>query len=183
MNPLTPLTPSAAGVPTVDTALEPASVRNGSATVKQDYAAAQSFEETLLAQLSSSLVQSSGLSGEGGEGGGEGESGEGGEAAAATGGGMLTSLLPQALTEGVMHGGGLGLASHLMGTLDPSASAGAGAVAPAVGVSGGSPAGAAGASSGMPAGAAGGGSDGSVAGTAGGAAGGSGVGPTGGASV
>jgi hypothetical protein len=148
VNPLTPLTPSAAGLPTVDAALEPASVRNGSAGVKQAYAAAQGFEETLLAQLSSSLVQSSGLTGEGGEGGGEGESGEGGEAAAATGGGMLTSLLPQALTEGVMHGGGLGLASHLMGTLDPSTSATAGAATPAVGVSGGSPAGAAGGASG-----------------------------------
>jgi hypothetical protein len=158
----------------VDAALAPASVRTGSAAVKQAYAAAQGFEEMLLAQLSSSLEHSSGLSGEGGEGS-EGEAGgEGGEGAAATGGGMLTSLLPQALTEGVMHGGGLGLAPHLMGTLAPSASAGAGAIAPAVAVSGGSPAGAAGASSGSPAGAAGGASGGSVA---------HGVGPTGGASA
>jgi hypothetical protein len=177
VNTLAPLTPSAAGVPTVDEALAPASVRNGSATVKQDYAAAQGFEEMLLAQLSSSLVQSSGLSGEGGEGGSEGEAGgAGGEegASAAGGGGMLSSLLPQALAEGVMHGGGLGLASHLMGTLDPSASAGAGAVAPAGGASGGSPAGAAGASDGSPAGAAGGASGSSVA---------PGAGPTGGASA
>ncbi len=124
MNTLSALTPSVAGLPTVDGALAPASVRGGSAAVKQDYAAAQGFEEMLLAQLSSSLVQSSGLSGEGGEAGSEGEAGgEGGEGAAATGGGMLTSLLPQALTEGVMHGGGLGLASHLMGSLAPSTSA------------------------------------------------------------
>ncbi len=58
----------------VDEAHAPASVRNGSAAVKQAYASAQGFEEMLLQQLSSSLVQSSGLSGEGeasGEGSGE----------------------------------------------------------------------------------------------------------------
>ena len=36
---------------------------------------------------------------------------------------MLSSLLPQTLTEGVMREGGLGLAGQLMGSLDPSASA------------------------------------------------------------
>jgi hypothetical protein len=137
---LAPLTSSTTGLPTV----APASVHEGSATVKQDYAAAQGFEEMLLAQLSSSLVRSSGLSGEGGEVGGEGEAGgEGGEAgASAAGSGMLTSLLPQALTEGVMHDGGLGLASQLMSSLDPSPPAGSRAVAPTAGASGGSPAGA-----------------------------------------
>ena len=40
---------------------------------------------------------------------------------------MLSSLLPQTLTEGVMRAGGLGLAGQLMSSLDPSASAPTGA--------------------------------------------------------
>ncbi len=126
MSSLAPLTAAplaSAGLSVVDEAHAPASVRNGSASVKQAYSSAQGFEEMLLQQLSSSLVQSSGLSGEGessGEGSGEeGSSEAGGEA----GGGMLSSLLPQTLTEGVMRAGGLGLAGQLMHSLDPSASA------------------------------------------------------------
>jgi hypothetical protein len=122
MSSLAPIgVPSAAGgAPVLDEAHAPASVRNGSATVKQAYSSAQDFEEMLLQQLSSSLVQSSGLSGEGessGEGSGEEGSPEGGGAAS-----MLSSLLPQTLTEGVMGAGGLGLAGQMMSSLDPSAS-------------------------------------------------------------
>ena len=118
---------AATGLPAVDEANAPASVRDGSAAVKQAYSSAQGFEEMLLQQLSSSLVQSSGLSGEGessGEGSGEEGSSEGGSEAS-----MLSSLLPQTLTEGVMHAGGLGLAGQLMSSLDPSASASASAAA------------------------------------------------------
>jgi hypothetical protein len=121
--PLTAAPVTSAGLPTVDEAHAPALVRNGSASVKQAYASAQGFEEMLLQQLSSSLVQSSGLSGEG-EGSGEGSGEEGSlEGGGEAGGGMLSSLLPQTLTEGVMRAGGLGLAGQLMHSLDPSASA------------------------------------------------------------
>jgi hypothetical protein len=126
MSSLAPLTASSAasaGPSVVDEAHAPASVRNGSASVKQAYASAQGFEEMLLQQLSSSLVQSSGLSGEG-ESSGEGSGEEGSpEVGGAAGGGMLSSLLPQTLTEGVMHAGGLGLAGQLLHSLDSSASA------------------------------------------------------------
>jgi hypothetical protein len=151
MSSLAPLTATATatGLPVVSEANEPAAVRNGSVAVKQAYASAQSFEEMLLQQLSQSLTQSSGLSGEeagegggggggvGGEGSGaEGTSGAGGEA----GGGMLSSLLPQTLTEGVMREGGLGLAGQLVGALDPSAAASTPtAIDPAGGVSAGPP--------------------------------------------
>lgn len=104
---------TAMGTSVVDEAHAPASVRNGSASVKQAYASAQGFEEMLLQQLSSSLVQSSGLSGEGESGEGSSEEGSS-EAGGAAGGGMLSSLLPQTLTEGVMREGGLGLAGQLM---------------------------------------------------------------------
>ena len=73
---------TSAGLSVVDEAHAPASVRNGSASVKQAYASAQGFEEMLLQQLSSSLVQSSGLSGEGESSGeGSGEEGSSKEAA------------------------------------------------------------------------------------------------------
>ncbi len=112
---------AAAALPIVDEARAPASVRNGSAAVKQAYSSAQGFEEMLLQQLSQSLVQSSGLSEEGES------SGAGTEAGSPQGGGeggssLLSSLLPQTLTEGVMREGGLGLADQLMSSLDPSAS-------------------------------------------------------------
>jgi Rod binding domain-containing protein len=100
---------------TVDDARLPAAVRDGSPAAKQAYSTAQNFEEMLLQQLSQSLTQSSGLSGEG-ESGSE-ESGATGDAS----GGMLASLLPQTLAEGVMRSGGIGLAAQLMGALDPSA--------------------------------------------------------------
>jgi hypothetical protein len=152
MSSLAPLTAST-GLSVLGEAHAPTSVRNGSASVKQAYASAQGFEEMLLGQLSSSLVQSSGLSGEG-ESSGEGSGEEGSsEAGGAAGGGMLSSLLPQTLTEGVMRAGGLGLAGQLMHSLDPSASAAAptgasargGASAPAGGASAPTPAAAPGA--------------------------------------
>jgi hypothetical protein len=108
---------STGGLPIANATREPAAVRDGSPAAKQAYATAQGFEEMLLGQLSQSLVQSSGL---GGEGEGSSEGSEEGSSAE-SGGGMLASLLPQTLTEGVMRQGGLGLATQLMGALDPSA--------------------------------------------------------------
>ncbi len=92
----------------------PAAVRENAPGARQAYASAQSFEELLLNQLSQSLMQGSGLTGEGEGGGGEGGEGEGdGE------GGVVASLLPQTLTEGVMRAGGLGLAAQLVNAIDP----------------------------------------------------------------
>lgn len=105
----------------VNDARLPAAVRDGAPGAKQAYATAQSFEEMLLGQLSQSLMQSSGLSGEG-EGESSGEEGAGSSGASSDGaGGMLASLLPQTLTEGIMHAGGIGLAAQLLDTLDPGA--------------------------------------------------------------
>jgi hypothetical protein len=116
-----------AGLPVVDEARAPAAVREGSSAVKQAYSSAQGFEEMLMQQLSQSMLASGGL----GEGGSEGEAGSGEEAGSSEDGGALSSLLPQALTEGVMREGGLGLAAQLARSLAPagnSTAAGAGAV-------------------------------------------------------
>jgi hypothetical protein len=105
-------TPSTAGVatglPAVNEALEPGWVRHGSAATQKAYESALSFEQTLVEQLSQTLVSSSGLDGES-SGEGEGGSEEGGSA----GNAQLSSALPQALSAGIMKAGGLGLAAQM----------------------------------------------------------------------
>ena len=128
-----------AGPPLVNQALAPAAVRDGHPGARQAYETALGFEEMLVSQLSQTLVETSG-SGEsetrseaageaGGAMGGAGEAGTASQAGAA-GAGALSSLLPQALTEGVMRDGGLGLAGQLMGALDPAGGRRATGVAP-----------------------------------------------------
>ena len=110
-------TSTQAALPITSLTRAPAAVREGSSQAKQAYATGQGFEEMLLEQLSQSLAQGNGL---GGEGSGEG-SGEAEGAPLEAGGGELQALLPQALTEGIMRDGGIGLATQLMNRLDPAA--------------------------------------------------------------
>lgn len=111
----------------------PASVRENKPGARQAYSTAQSFEELLLNQLSQSLTQNAGLTG---EGEGESETGEGGSTGEGEGG-TVASLLSQALTEGVMHAGGLGLAGQLMNAVDPQLGAESGATPQPVSAGGG----------------------------------------------
>lgn len=101
------------GVPIVNQALEPEWVRHGSASTQKAYDSALSFEETLVEQLSQSLAAAGGLAGESSEG--ESGSEEGGSSGA---NGELASLIPQALTNSVMHAGGLGLAAQMTRQLE-----------------------------------------------------------------
>jgi Rod binding domain-containing protein len=118
---------SAPGLPPVNQALEPAWVRTGSASTQKAYASALAFEQVLVQQLSQSMTATSGLGGEGGESseGSEAGSSEGSDAGSSGGAGMsagsgqLSSLLPQALSGGVMSAGGLGLAAQLTRALEP----------------------------------------------------------------
>ncbi len=91
----------------VNQMLEPAWVRNGSATTQKSYQTALAFEQMLVEELSQSLTASSGLGGE------EGESSEGSSAGTSAASGPISSMLPQALTSGVMNDGGLGLAAQM----------------------------------------------------------------------
>ncbi|HTU80455.1 MAG TPA: hypothetical protein VMF09_17030 [Solirubrobacteraceae bacterium] len=109
---------TATSLPAVNQALEPASVRHGSAATQKAYASALAFEQTLVEELSQSLAATSGLGGESSEE--EGGSEEGG---AQAGAGELSSMLPQALSSGVMHAGGLGLAAQMTRELEGLGSA------------------------------------------------------------
>lgn len=115
---------TAAGLPAVNQALEPAWVRRGSAATQRAYQSALAFEQTLVEQLSQALTATSGLSGEGAQEGDEGGSEEAGAAGAADS--QLSSMLPQALTSGVMGAGGLGLAAQMTRELEGATGAQAG---------------------------------------------------------
>jgi hypothetical protein len=102
-----------AGLPAINQALEPEWVRDGSAATQKAYASALTFEQTLVEQLSKSLADTSGL---GGESDGEDGSEEGGSRDA--GASQIASMLPQALSAGVMSAGGLGMAAQLTRQLE-----------------------------------------------------------------
>lgn len=91
----------ATALPALESAREPAWVREGSASVQRSYQEGLGFEELLTEQLTSAMLPS-------GESEGEGE-GEEGHAAAGT----LSALGPQALAGAIERDGGLGLAAQL----------------------------------------------------------------------
>ena len=97
---------AAAALSPLAQAREPSWVRKGSSAVKQDYEVAGAFEEMLVDQLASTLSEGGGL---GQESEGPQEEGE----PSMGGGSALSSMLPQALSQGVLAGGGLGLAAQL----------------------------------------------------------------------
>jgi hypothetical protein len=107
------------GLPVVNQALEPAWVRDGSASTQKAYASALSFEQTLVEQLSQTLTATSGLESESSSSGeAESSSEEGATSASGAGDSQLSSMLPQALSSGVMHAGGLGLAAQMTRDLE-----------------------------------------------------------------
>lgn len=123
------------GLTPLDRAKEPSWVRHGSAAVQKDYAGALAFEQTLVEQLAKTMLATSGLGGQG-----EGEEGSEDDAAPAdAAGGLLGSLLPQALAGGVSANGGFGIAAQLTRGLAGSSEASApvaGAVAAPAGGAG-----------------------------------------------
>jgi hypothetical protein len=108
---------AATGLPAVNQALEPEWVRHGSASTQKTYESALSFEQTLVEQLSQSLTATSGLDGEAAQEE-DSASEEGGSSASGAEDSQLSSLLPQALSSGVMNAGGLGLAAQMTRALE-----------------------------------------------------------------
>jgi Rod binding domain-containing protein len=82
---------------------EPAWVSDGSAKVQREYALGLEFERLLVTQLATSMTASA-------EPSGESAQAEGGGDAASS---VLSSMIPGALADGVVAGGGLGLAAQL----------------------------------------------------------------------
>jgi Rod binding domain-containing protein len=88
-------------LPPIDQSLLPADVRTASPARRDAYTAALGFEQQLVQQLASSLSESA-------------QSSFGDDAS------PYASMLPNALTQSIMDGGGLGLARQLASAIDPT---------------------------------------------------------------
>ena len=89
-------------LPPVDQATLPADIRNGSQKTKQAYTAALSFERLLVDQLAKAMNATAKPSDDSGA--------DGSDAATST----YRDMLPGARADGIMAGGGLGLARQLV---------------------------------------------------------------------
>jgi hypothetical protein len=110
-------------LPPINAALEPASIRNGDAQAKKAYQQALGFESILMQQLTQELAKT--VTSPGGESSDDGS----GDSSGSGNGGILGSdpstnafagLIPTALTNGIMSGGGVGLAEQLARAIDPA---------------------------------------------------------------
>jgi Rod binding domain-containing protein len=89
-------------LPPVDQATLPADIRNGSQKTKQAYTAALGFERMLVEQLAKAMNSTAQPSDDSGD--------DGSDAATTT----YRDMLPGALADGILSGGGLGLARQLV---------------------------------------------------------------------
>jgi hypothetical protein len=103
----------ASSLPPINATSEPASIRNGPPAAKQAYQEGLGFEQLLVDQLGQQLAatvsspSADGSSGSGIMGSDPGTSG-------------FASLIPQALSSGIMSAGGTGIAMQLAKALDPA---------------------------------------------------------------
>jgi Rod binding domain-containing protein len=106
------------GLPAIDPATEPASVRNGDQAAKNAYQTGLAFEQMLdqqLTQTMSATISGTGSSDDGLGGTSDQSSGSSDPAASA-----FSSMMPDALTSGLMTSGGTGIAMQIARSLDPS---------------------------------------------------------------
>ena len=116
----------ASNLPPINAALEPADIRNGNARAKQAYQEALGFEDVLMQQLTQQLAQT--VTSPGDSTSADGSSSDG-SSSGGSGGGLLGSdpstsafagLIPTALTQSIMSGGGVGIADRLARAIDPA---------------------------------------------------------------
>jgi Rod binding domain-containing protein len=106
-----------AALPPIAQASEPASVRNGDQAAKNAYQTGLAFEQMLDKELTQTL--SSTISGTGGNDDGLGGATDQG-ASADPAASAFSSMLPDALTSGLMTGGGTGIAMQIAQAIDPA---------------------------------------------------------------
>lgn len=112
---------AAAGLPPINEALLPASVRNGTPAAKSAYTTALGFEDLLVNQLCKEMMASADTSADTSADSSADSSTNGTDGSAGSAvGGAYSELLPQALSSGIMSAGGLGLAQQIATSLDPS---------------------------------------------------------------
>lgn len=110
----------ATNLPPIDAALLPADIRNGDAQAKQAYQEALGFEDILMQQLTQQLADT--VTSPGGDSSGPSDasgSSSGGMLGSDPSTSMFASLIPTALTQSMMSGGGVGVADRLARAIDP----------------------------------------------------------------
>jgi Rod binding domain-containing protein len=105
-------------LPAIDQATEPASVRNGDQAAKNAYQTGLAFEQMLDNELTQTL--SSTISGTGSSDDGLGGTTDQSDGSANPEAGAFSSMLPDALTSGLMSGGGTGVAMQIAQGIDPA---------------------------------------------------------------
>jgi Rod binding domain-containing protein len=119
---------TSASLPPINQALEPADIRSGNAQAKQAYQEALGFEDILMQQLTQALASTVSSPTDGSSLGSGDSSDSGSSASSGSSGGILgsdpstsafASLIPTALTQGLMSGGGVGIADSLARAIDP----------------------------------------------------------------
>ncbi|HEX3834910.1 MAG TPA: hypothetical protein VHW04_23205 [Solirubrobacteraceae bacterium] len=121
-----------AALPPIDQASEPASVRNGDQAAKNAYQTGLAFEQMLDNELTQTL--SSTISGTGNSDDGLGGSTDDGSDSASTdpAASAFSSMLPDALTSGLMTGGGTGVALQIAQSIDPAIAGGGTGTTPVI---------------------------------------------------
>jgi Rod binding domain-containing protein len=108
-------------LPPISQSLMPADIRNGDAKAKQAYQQGLGFEDMLVQQLTQQLAQTVTSS----SGDGSGDSSDSSDSEDGTLGSdpsisAFAGLIPTALTQSIMSGGGLGVADQLARAIDPA---------------------------------------------------------------
>jgi Rod binding domain-containing protein len=119
-----PLSSASASLPPIDSANEPADIRNGNTAAKNAYQEALGFEDVLVQQLTQELastVTSPGGDSSGGDGSDDSSSdSSGGILGSDPGTSGFASMIPTTLTQSIMSNGGLGIAAQLAQAIDPA---------------------------------------------------------------
>jgi Rod binding domain-containing protein len=108
-------------LPPIDQSLLPAEVRNGTAKDKQTYQAALGFERTLMDELAKAMTataQPDDSNTDPSDDGGDDSTSSLDQQDASTS--MYMQMLPDQLTDGLMQGGGLGLAQTFYDSMKDS---------------------------------------------------------------
>ena len=113
------------GLPAINPATEPEAVRTGGAAAKSAYQQGLAFGDVLMNMVSQQLTDSVSGSTDGSDDSSDDSSGGDGSSDPSTG--AYSSLLPQALTQGIMSaGGGTGIALQIAEGIDPKLALGPG---------------------------------------------------------
>ena len=111
----------ASNLPPINSALLPADIRGGNAQAKQAYQEALGFEDILMQQLTQQLAATvTTPGGDSSDSSGSSDSSSGGILGSDPSTSAFTSMIPTALTQSMMSGGGVGVADRLARAIDPA---------------------------------------------------------------